>query len=115
MEDEIPYKRSLSDPAHIQEIGKYLKKQRLNQNKTQQTIADAAGINRITLVQIEKGKGGTMLTFIQILRALNQLHLLEVFETKPEISPIIMAREEEKMRKRANKKNYYTNTRKSSW
>ncbi|MFN5546581.1 MAG: helix-turn-helix transcriptional regulator, partial [Bacteroidota bacterium] len=60
----------MSDPAMLERLGEFVKQTRLQQNKTQQQVATAAGINRSTMVQIEKGAGGTLLSFIQILRAL---------------------------------------------
>ncbi len=37
----------------------------------QQNIADACGINRSTYIQIENGKGSSMLHFVQVLRILD--------------------------------------------
>ncbi len=106
---------SMSDLALLEVLGTFMQKTRLNQNKTQQTVSDAAGINRSTLLQIEKGKSGTLLSFIQILRALEQLHLLEAFDTKQELSPLQLAKLEKKKRLRASKKQTTTNKPKSTW
>ena len=103
-----------SDPALLQIMGHYLQQVRLSQNKTQQAIAEAAGINRTTLVFLEKGKGGTMLTFVQVLRALKQLHLLEHFSYNTEPSPLMLAEQAAKYRKRARHKPD-TTTPKSTW
>jgi transcriptional regulator with XRE-family HTH domain len=106
----------MSDPAILEQMGKFIQKSRLQSNKTQQEIADAAGVNRSTLVQLEKGKGVNMLSFIQILRALNKLEVLTVFEIKQEISPLYLAEMEMKMRKRARKPSTEENSmNKSSW
>ena len=104
MEDLIKYSYSMSNSAIIEELGHFIHKIRLSQNKTQQAVAQAAGINRSTLVQIEKGGGSTLLSFIQVLRALEQLHTLKYFEIKQEISPLLLAEMEMKLRKRASKK-----------
>jgi transcriptional regulator with XRE-family HTH domain len=107
---------SRSDPAILEILGHYLQQTRLQQNKTQQSVAEAAGVNRSTVVQIEKGSGGTMLSFIQILRALEQLHLLEGFEFKMQISPIQLAKIEQEKRQRAGrKKKPDSGLKKSSW
>ena len=71
---------AMSDPAILEILGSFIQKTRLQQNKTQQQVAEAAGINRSTLVQIENGGGSTLLSFIQILSALEQLPLLKSFE-----------------------------------
>ena len=70
---------AMSDNALIGIIGQYIKDCRLKQNKTQQQVADAAGIGRTTIVLLEKGNGGTLTSLIQVLRVLEQLHILEVF------------------------------------
>ncbi|MBX3007682.1 MAG: helix-turn-helix domain-containing protein [Melioribacteraceae bacterium] len=109
------YWYGMSDPAIIEVMGNFVKKTRLNQNRTQQALSEAAGINRSTLVQLEKGKGGTLLSLIQILRALGQLHLFEIFEIKQELSPLQLAEIEMKKRRRASKDISQNNKPKSAW
>ncbi len=90
-----------SDKAILELIGGWLKETRLRQNKTQQELSDAAGINRSTLIQMESGGGGGMLTFVQIMRALNQLHVFKNFELSDQISPLLLAKMQRKRRQRA--------------
>jgi transcriptional regulator with XRE-family HTH domain len=104
MEKNIKYWHAMSDPAILELLGKYIQQIRLQQNKTQQQIATAAGVNRSTIVQIEKGSGGTMMSFVQILRALEQLQILEHFEVKQQISPLQLAKLEQNNRQRASSK-----------
>lgn len=93
----------MSNPALLVALGNFIQQTRLQQNKTQQQVAAAAGINRSTLVQIEKGGGGTLLTFIQVLRALEQLQLLQQFAVQqPLLSPLQLAKLEQKKRQRAS-------------
>jgi transcriptional regulator with XRE-family HTH domain len=94
----------MSDMAIVETIGAYIKHHRLEQNKTQAALAIAAGINRWTLSQIEKGEAITMLSLIQILRALNKLHSFEIFHVAQEISPLELAKLEQKKRHRARSK-----------
>ncbi len=101
MSEDIQQWYGMSDLAILSQLGKYIHDVRLSKNKTQQELADAAGINRSTLVQFEKGKGANLLTFIQVLRALDQLQLLQNFHYKMELSPMKLAELEQKMRKRA--------------
>jgi transcriptional regulator with XRE-family HTH domain len=96
---------SMSDSAIINAIGTYIKRQRLEQNKTQAQVAKEAGINRWTLSQIENGESITLTTLIRILRVLDLLHLLEIFTVKEKISPIEYAKLKEKEKKRARPKN----------
>lgn len=116
MEKGIRYWHAMSDPAILEVLGSFIQKTRLQQNKTQQDVAKVAGINRSTLIQIEKGSGGTLLSFIQILRALEQLHLLQSFEVRQELSPLQLAQIELKKRLRASSKPDSTkNKAKSNW
>jgi transcriptional regulator with XRE-family HTH domain len=92
-----------TDTGILTQIGIFIKEMRISQNKTQQQLADACGINRSTYIQIENGKGSSMLHFVQVLRALNALHLLNIFETQIQISPIALAKLQQKKRQRASK------------
>ena len=106
----------MSDLALLELIGKFIQQTRLEQNKTQQQVATAAGLNRTTVVQIEKGGGGTLISFVQILRALEQLQILEHFEVKPQISPLQLAKLEQNKRQRASaKKDSQNKKSKSDW
>lgn len=116
MEKSINYWHAMSDLALLQVIGGFIQQTRLEQNRTQQEVATAAGINRSTLVQVEKGEGGTLQTFIRVLRALEQLHLLRHFEVRQQFSPLELARIEQNKRQRArSKKNTTTKIPKSDW
>jgi len=92
-----------SDIALQAVIGQFIREIRLQQNKNQQQVANAAGINRSTLSQIENGSGGTILSLLQILRVLDQLHFLDFFQVQPKLSPIQLAKLEQKKRRRASK------------
>ena len=94
---------SMSDAALMEAIGAFVKHHRLEQNKTQAQLAEEAGINRSTLVEFEKGRRSTMLTFLQLLRTLNLLHLMEQFKITFQVSPIQLAKMEQAKRKRAGK------------
>lgn len=116
MEKSIKYWHAMSDPAMLEQLGEFIKQTRLQQNKTQQQVATAAGINRSTMVQIEKGGGGTLISFIQILRALEQLQIFEHFEIKQQFSPLQLARLEQNKRQRASTKKDTQNKKpKSDW
>ncbi len=96
---------SMSDQAIVEAIGGYVKHQRLNQNKTQAQIAEAAGVNRWTISQIEKGEAISLTSLIQILRALDALHVFSNFKIEQQISPLELAKLEKQKRQRARNKN----------
>lgn len=96
---------SLSNDQWLKQIGEYVKHQRLTQNKTQDTIASAAGISRSTLSLLERGETVTTSTLLQVLRVLNVLEVLDVFKVSQQLSPIAIAKAEHKTRKRASSSN----------
>jgi len=92
-----------SDTALLELLGEYIRHHRLKQNKSQEQLAQEAGINRSTLVEFERGGRSNTLTFIQLLRALDQLHMLETFYVVKKPSPLQLAKLEQDSRKRASK------------
>lgn len=105
---------AMSDTAIVSKIGEFIKQQRLKINKTQSQLSDEAGINRSTLSQIENGEAITMISLIQIMRALNILHLFEGFSITQEISPIELAKQDQQKRQRASNSDT-DNTKQSNW
>lgn len=92
---------SMSDRALAKHIGRFIKHHRLEQNKTQDALSKAAGVSRSTLSLLERGETVTLATLIQVLRALDQIQLMESFEVKQQVSPIALARAEKAKRQRA--------------
>lgn len=95
---------AMSDKAIATQIGNFIKHQRIEQNKTQDVLAKAAGISRSTLSLLERGETVTLATFIQVLRVLDQLQFLEYFTVQELVSPLLLAKQEKYKRKRASNK-----------
>jgi len=95
---------SMSDPAIIKELGQQLKRLRLKANLTQQDLSDRSGLFRSTISEIENGRISSILSLIQILRGLNQLELLNPFVSPDIVSPLMVAEQQLKLRKRASHK-----------
>jgi transcriptional regulator with XRE-family HTH domain len=95
---------SMSDEALIRTIGKFIKKKRLEQNKTQEEIATATGMSRSTISLLERGETVTVHTLIQALRTLDLLHVMDVFEVSDMISPLAYAKLKKEQRQRARGK-----------
>lgn len=93
---------AMSDHAVIRELGEFVKRHRLEQNKTQEGLATDAGISRSTLSLLERGETVTLGTFVQVLRALELLDHLETFRFEETVSPIELAKKERQKRKRAS-------------
>ncbi len=92
----------MSDIAIVKEMGRRVKRKRLESNLTQQEVADLAGINRTTMSDLERGKPFGILTLIQVLRALQALETVDAFLPDPGISPLQLARMRGKERQRAS-------------
>jgi transcriptional regulator with XRE-family HTH domain len=107
---DIPYANwlSMSDDNLAKQVGAFTKHHRLQQNKTQEVVAEAAGISRSTLSLLEKGDSVTLPTLIQVLRVLDQLNVMEVFQIQESISPLALAKAEKNKRKRASNSNLST-------
>jgi transcriptional regulator with XRE-family HTH domain len=93
-----------SDIALVKTLGAFIKHHRVEQNKTQEQLAKEAGIVRSTLSLFENGENTSLIVFIQLLRALKLLNLLQQFEIKQELSPLQLARLEQSKKTRASKK-----------
>lgn len=104
----------MSDKALTEHVGRFVKEKRLEQNKTQAILAHDAGISRSTLSLLEKGETVTLQTLIQVLRTLDQLHVLDVFSVQTLVSPMLLAKMELKKRKRARSKDSTSSTN-STW
>jgi transcriptional regulator with XRE-family HTH domain len=103
----------LTDNAIVLNMAEFIKQKRLEQNRTQSELAEAAGINRSTLIEFEQSGRANVLTFIQLLRALDQLQILQVFEIEKELSPIQLAEWQQEEKKRASKSK--NQNKKSDW
>lgn len=104
-----------SDTALMGVIGSFIKHHRILQNKTQTQLAKEAGIARSTLSLFERGENTSMIVFIQLLRTLNLLHLLQSFQVKQQISPLQLAKMEKSVRRRVRKKEENNSQPKSEW
>jgi transcriptional regulator with XRE-family HTH domain len=107
---------SMSDKALSETIGTFIKRHRLNQNKTQEEVSTAAGISRSTLSLLERGETVTLTTLLQVIRILDLLQIMDTFEVKDQISPIEYAKLQKNKRQRArNKKESKNLNTESEW
>ncbi|MES2276222.1 MAG: helix-turn-helix domain-containing protein [Bacteroidota bacterium] len=93
-----------SDSFYLEQIGEFVRASRIAQQQTQEDIALAAGIDRTTVVKLEKGQPVNLLSLVQVLRALKQLHVFKEMEVRPQVSPLKMAAVEQKQRLRVRRK-----------
>ncbi len=95
---------SMSDKSLAEHIGTFVRHHRLEQNKTQDALAHAAGISRSTLSLLERGEAVTLTTLIQVLRVLDQLQVMAAFVVEQRFSPLALARMQKEKRQRARGK-----------
>jgi transcriptional regulator with XRE-family HTH domain len=98
------YWPAMSDKALALHLGNFIKHHRMEQHKTQEALALAAGISRSTLSLLERGETVTMATFIQVLRVLDLLHVMEAFNVAKVISPMALVKEAKAQRYRVRVK-----------
>ncbi|MDF1575698.1 MAG: helix-turn-helix transcriptional regulator [Bacteroidales bacterium] len=99
----------MSDKAFMKTIGTFIQHHRLNQNRSQNEVAVAAGISRSTLSLLERGENVSLSSLIQVLRILDLLYIMDVFSVREEISPVEYAKLQKNRRLRARSKNDHSN------
>ena len=93
----------MSDKAVIAELGKRIRRQRLNQNVTQKELAEKAGVAYAVVQKLEQGEDCRIGGLIRILRALGGLDQLDLFLPDPGVSPLQLVRQQSHERQRAAK------------
>ena len=93
----------MSDKAILTEVGRRLRRRRLDKNLSQQRLAELAGLSRTTVSDLERGGAAGMLTLIQVLRALGGLEELDAFLPEPGPSPLQLAKMKGRERQRASR------------
>ncbi len=91
----------LSDPEILAELGRRLRRYRLQQNLTQANLARDAGVGTRTVRNIERGGDTQLVTLLRILRALGRLDALDAFLPHPRVSPMELLRTGGRERQRA--------------
>jgi transcriptional regulator with XRE-family HTH domain len=101
--NDISYISLLSDAAILKKVGEFVKAKRIDQNLTQDEVAELAAISRSTLSLLERGDNIVLGNLLKVLRVLDALYVFEQFKVTEQISPIQLAKEDEKKRKRASR------------
>ncbi|GHT53357.1 hypothetical protein FACS189446_0550 [Bacteroidia bacterium] len=98
----IKFNYSMSNEAILRLLGSQIRQMRLNKNLSQTKLGKSAGLSRTTIAKIENKGIGTLISFIQILRVLEKIEILNQFITEAPVSPIQIAKLRGKARKRAS-------------
>jgi transcriptional regulator with XRE-family HTH domain len=90
----------MTDEAIAAEIGTRIEQLRLEKNLTQQQVADAVGLSRVSYGKLVRGQG-KFANVIAVLRVLDQLTLVEQFVPEVGFSPMELLKLKGKQRQRA--------------
>ena len=106
-----------TNDAILRQIGSKLKDLRIEKNMKQKELADAAGVSVFTISSIENGKTTSLLTIIQLLRALEHLDYLDSFFQEESISPVAYAKlmKNNKKKERVKSSTSIINSKDSEW
>lgn len=91
----------MTDSAIAAEIGSRIEQMRLEQNLTQQQLADEIGLSRLSYRKLISG-AGKFQNIIAVLRVLGQLDLVESFVPETTFSPMEQLKLKGKQRRRAS-------------
>jgi len=94
---------SMTDKAIAAEIGRRIEQMRLEQNLTQQQVADEVGLSRISYRKLVSG-AGKFQNIIAVLRVLGRLDLVKQFVPETTVSPMQQLKLKGKQRQRASGK-----------
>lgn len=95
---------SSSDELILGEIGERLRAARLRRNLSQQSLADDAGVGRVTVQRMEDGEASSTISLIRVLRSLNLLEGFEALVPGRDASPVELVRRRGRHRLRAGVK-----------
>ena len=106
-----------TNDAILRQIGSKLKELRIEKNMKQAELADASGVSVFTISSVENGKATSLLTIVQLLRALEHLDYLNSFFQEETISPIAYAKLIKNNKKKIRVKSSNTETKEddSEW
>ena len=94
----------MNDSSILELVGARVRRERLNQNRTQDDISMSAGVALNVIKNLESGQGCTLSSFVRILRSLGQLEHLDLLLPDPGVSPIQLARAAGRQRREASGK-----------
>jgi transcriptional regulator with XRE-family HTH domain len=90
-------------PEIQQELGRRLRRYRLQQDLSQDHVAQRSAISTRTLRSLEQGQDVHLSTLLRVLSTLGRLDALDAFLPPPKVSPLEYLQAGLKERKRASK------------
>ncbi|HVY77879.1 MAG TPA: helix-turn-helix transcriptional regulator [Solirubrobacterales bacterium] len=93
---------SNSDSVVLAELGARLARTRLEQNLSQQSLAEEAGVSKATIERLEAGEPVKSTSLVRVLRSLGRLDALDRLLPQPLPSPVQRLRLQGRQRRRAS-------------
>lgn len=93
----------MTDAAIVRELGRRLRRARLNRDISQEDLASQARMSVSTLKKLESGGGIRLVGLISVLRALAALDELDALVPAPGPSPLSLAKLHGRVRRRASR------------
>lgn len=94
----------LTDTNAVARLGQEIKRMRLERNLSQSDIATHTGLDRSTVQRLEGGRAATLLTVVQVLRALDHLDLLDPWVQERKATPMMLLEQEEAYQRQKRKR-----------
>lgn len=104
-----------SDAETMHELGRRIRRCRIDSGLSQAELADRTGISAKTISNLEDGRQSNTLTFIRVLRALNLLEGLEVLVPPQDDRPTDFLRYNGKAPQRVSRKRHVKSERTWKW
>lgn len=95
---------SWSDEDVLSELGRRLRRHRLNRNLTQVEVATLAGVSVGSVASVEAGSNTSLGIVVRLMRALGLVTRLDLMVPDPEVSPLQLAATEGVERQRARRR-----------
>lgn len=80
--------RMMSAVELASELGERVRRERLRQNLTQSTLAERAGVARLTVTRMEANGTATLTNFLSVLTALRRAGDIELLLVAPPVETI---------------------------
>lgn len=81
----------MQDEEILKKIGAKLKEIRLEANIKQKELSEKSGLSMFSISQMETGHNTSLLSLIQVLKALDRIDMLEPFMREREVDPELLA------------------------
>ncbi|MCQ2324557.1 MAG: helix-turn-helix domain-containing protein [Paludibacteraceae bacterium] len=80
----------MKDEEILKRVGAKLKELRVERNMKQKELSERSGLSMFSISQIETGHNTSVLSLVQILKALDRMDMFEPFLKEKEVDPALL-------------------------